>query len=293
MILGHKGASATHCCVWCQSKRADQIKPPSPSNRQWKSKTDVTNIQGSISHLTQTNEALQLSQKRLGLLQTGFDRLNMPTMHINLGPTFVILTAIMRIIKENYGDNNNMNEYNATLKSKHRAEIDLHNHQQSLLLLEEMSNESMYDDTFTESLDDKIDRLKREIINLQNKLESATTAFENIKNQVATNNGHAKILALYRQLKIAPWDVKQGSMTGVAGKKFLAKHDIVLDELKKCDLECYKLCKPLCMRLQFWCTVTLSKNLIPFRYICYNLVFTFIFLFSLYYIFLAIGRIQI
>ena len=285
MILGHKGASATHCCVWCQSKRADQIKPPSPSNRQWKSKTDVTNIQGSISHLTQTNEALQLSQKRLGLLQTGFDRLNMPTMHINLGPTFVILTAIMRIIKENYGDNNNMNEYNATLKSKHRAEIDLHNHQQSLLLLEEMSNESMYDDTFTESLDDKIDRLKREIINLQNKLESATTAFENIKNQVATNNGHAKILALYRQLKIAPWDVKQGSMTGVAGKKFLAKHDIVLDELKKCDLECYKLCKPLCMRLQFWCTVTLSKNLIPFRYICYNLWCLHLYFYFLYIIF--------
>ena len=53
-------------------------------------------------------------------------------------------------------------------------------------------------------------------------------------------------------------------MIGIAGKNFLKYHDILLDKLRVIDSECYKLSKPLCVRLHFWCKVTWTKNKIPF-----------------------------
>lgn len=264
MITGHKGSSATHRCAWCHSSRADQVKSPTPKNRQWHSRTVETKVQGSISHLTNTNEDLQKSQKRLPLLHAGCERLCIPTLHVNLGPLFNIFTGVMRIVTRNCKNHDSMTDYNDALERKHRLSINLHNHKQSLKLLEEMDNEYEYDETFVNDIPTQTTILRQKIKQLKTELKEAEKEFNQIQTKLKRDNAKILKLSLYKQLKINPWDVKKGSMTGIAGKNFINKHDIVLNELKKCDEDCYKLVKPLCVRLKFWCRVTWTKHLTPF-----------------------------
>lgn len=266
--MGHKGAAATHRCVWCLSSKKDQFESPTPQNRCWSSRTSYSNVQGAISAVTNSNDHLQASLKRFPLMQCGFDKILIPTLHTNLGPIHNIFVAIVNKIAEANGSKNQMNAYNEKYHKMVELKTTLINLRESLKFIQNQENFDIFDCEFGESIEKQQESLEKQITKVKSELTVAKHDFNTLSQQMKEQDCHAKMLDLHTRMGINPWDVKKSSMIGAAGKKFLQNHDILLDELKSIDNECYELCKPMVMRLKYWCDVTWSKHLTLFSDEC-------------------------
>lgn len=263
-MIGHKGASATYRCAWCDSSTKDQFQTPTPDNRKWKSNDNRVIQQAAVSANTNCNQNLQLSFKKFPILPCGFDRFCLPTLHTNLGPIHKIFTVIRDKIQNATKTNTTIEQYNEKYSDMHQIENDISNYKHSLRFLQDLENTEQFDSDFTESLDDHQQSLKAQLHNLNGQLKQLQSEFAKIEIELQSNDGCLQLLNIYDKMKIKPWQVKKGSMVGLAGKNFLKHQDILLAKLKQCDEKCYDIAYPMCKRLEFWCNVTWSKHLILF-----------------------------
>ena len=264
-LLGHKGAGAKCRCLWCDSNTQDQFQSPTPHNRKWKSNSAAVIQQAAISANTNSNNNLELSFKRFPVIPAGFDRLGIPTLHTNLGPTHRILLGVVNVIQEATNSNETILQYNAKYETMHQIESDISNYKHSLRFLQDVENTSQFDEQFVSNMDDHRQTLQQELEKLNCQFKEAEKEFKKCELELKQDNGCLELLDIYDKLKIKPWQVKQSSIVGLAGKNFLKNHDVILDKLKQCDKECYELVYAMCKRLEFIAGVTWTKNVILFN----------------------------
>ena len=264
-LLGHKGSAATWRCGWCDSTTKDQFQSPTPANRKWKSNSAAVIQQAAISAKTNSNENLQLSFKLFPMIPAGFDRFAIPTLHTLLGPVQRILKGIVSKIQSVTNTNATIEEYNEKYEKMHQIETEIANHKHSLRFLQDLENTLEFDEEFGVQKEHYLPFLQRDIEKLKHEFAEAQSEFKQFELRLKSDNGCLELLDIYNEMKIKPWQVKQSSIVGLAGKNFLKNQDLILNKLKECDQECYALANPLCKRFEFVAGVLWTKNITLFN----------------------------
>ena len=266
--LGMKGAAANYRCPWCLSAKQDQVEKPHPNTRCWASRTVAVAKQGSAlaNSGVQTNTNLQLGYKRHPFFVAGFENIAIPTLHVNLGVIHNVFIVFRAKIQYHNADNQTLGTYHSQCTLVQRLETTTQNHQLSLQWLDDHERSEILelDVEFDMSIPEIKRKLRQAINKLEKQLTDARTKCRSLEEKLQQDNSQWEFLKLCESAQIKPWHIKNGSMVGIAGKNFLKHRNIFLKALKKRDMECYKLAKPLLARLNFWCSVTWTKHLKTF-----------------------------